>query len=118
MLAPSPVHFIMFLIVMAVLLVIIIGYYMRTKNRERISLIEKGYNPDEGQNITEYRKMTSFKNGVLFIAFGIGLFSGYLLDTYIRRMDSFVAYVSMLLLCGGIGFLVNYYFMQKQSKGK
>jgi hypothetical protein len=80
-------------------------------------MIEKGYNPDEGKNLDEYRKMTSLKNGVLFMAFGFGLFAGYLLDTYLRRMGDFVAYASMLLLFGGIGFLINYFFMQKQSKG-
>lgn len=108
----------MFLIVLAVLLTIIIGYYMRIKNQERINLIEKGFNPDEGQSIAEYRKQTSLKNAVLFIAFALGLLSGYLLNNYVRRMDSFVAYVSMLLLFGGIGFLVNYVLMQKQSKQK
>lgn len=115
---PAPMHIILFVIVVAVLVTFIIGYYMRTKNQERISLIEKGINPDEGHSISEYRKQTSLKNGVLFIAFGLGLFSGYLLDNYVRKMDTFVAYVSTLLLFGGIGFLINYFIMQNQSKEK
>ena len=104
--------------VFAVLVSIIVGYFMRTKNQERIRLIEKGINPDEGQSITEYRKQTSLRNGVLFIAFGMGLFIGHLLDAYYRKIDTFIAYLSMMLLFGGIGFLINYFIIRNQNANK
>ena len=106
------IQMLMFLIVIAVLITIIVSYFMITKNQERIRLIEKGINPDEGQSIAEYQKRTSLKNGVLFIAFALGLFAGYMLETYCPKMDDFVAYVSMILLFGGIGFLINFFIMR------
>jgi len=51
----------------------LIGYYLKTKNQERIKLIEKGINPDEGLSISEYRKQIYLRNAVLFISLGLGL---------------------------------------------
>jgi len=57
----------------------LIGYYLKTKNHERMKLIEQGVNPDEGLTISEYRKQANLKNGVLFLTLGLGLFIGHLL---------------------------------------
>ncbi len=43
----------------------LIGYYIKTKNQERMKLIEQGVNPDEGLSISEYRKQTTLRNAVL-----------------------------------------------------
>ncbi len=85
-----------------------IGFYIRTKNKERMKLIEKGINPDEGLNITEYRKQSFLKNGVLFLSLSLGLFAGNLLAINYDKLDKIVAYMVMLLLFSGIGFLINY----------
>jgi hypothetical protein len=90
----------------------LIGYYMQTKNHERIKLIEKGLNPDEGLNISEYRKQTNLKNGVLLVSLAIGLFVGHLLVISYDKLDSFITYLSMLLLFGGIGFLINFLILR------
>jgi len=86
----------------------LIGYYMKTKNQERMKLIELGINPDEGLNISEYRKQTNLKNGVLFISLGIGLLVAHFLVQHIGLIDRFIAYSSMLLIFGGFGFIINY----------
>ena len=86
----------------------LIGYYMKTKNQERMKLIEKGINPDEGLSISEYRKQTNLKNGVLFLSLGLGLFMGHVLVINFEIMDELITYATMLLIFGGIGFLINY----------
>jgi len=90
----------------------LIGYYIKTKNQERIKLIEKGLNPDEGLNISEYQKQTNLKNGVLLVSLAIGLFTGHLLVINNDKLDSFFTYLSMLLLFGGIGFLINFLILR------
>ena len=92
------------------------GYYMKTKNQERMKLIEQGVNPDEGLNISEYRKQTTLKNGVLFLSLGLGLFIGHLLVINYEQMDSFIAYATMLLIFGGIGFLINYLILKNWNR--
>lgn len=86
----------------------LICYYIKTKNKERLKLIEQGVNPDEGLSISEYRKQTNLKNGVLFLALGLGLFIGHLFVINYERMDSFIINTTMLLIFGGLGFLINY----------
>jgi hypothetical protein len=91
----------------------LIGYYIKTKNQERMKLIDKGVNPDEGLSISEYGKQTNLKNGVLFLSLGIGLFIGHLLVINYEQMDNFITYATMLLIFGGIGFLINYQIIKK-----
>jgi hypothetical protein len=86
----------------------LIGYYIKTKNQERIKLIEKGINPDEGLTISDYRKQTDLRNGILFISFGLGLFVGHLLVLNFSQLDKLITYSAMLLVSGGIGFIINF----------
>lgn len=94
----------------------LIGYYMKTKNQERMKLIEQGVNPDEELSISEYRKQTNLKNGVLFLSLGLGLFIGHILVISYERLDSFIAYAAMLLIFGGIGFLINYLIIKNWNR--
>jgi hypothetical protein len=94
----------------------LIGYYMKTKNQERMKLIEKGVNPDEGLNIAEYRKQTNLKNGILFLSLGLGLFIGYILVTNWELLDKFIIYATMILIFGGIGFLINYIIIKNWNR--
>jgi hypothetical protein len=86
----------------------LIGYYMKTKNQERMKLIEKGINPDEGLSISEYRKQSYLKNGVIFVSLGSGLFIAHMLVINYNPLDKFITYLTLLLIFGGIGFLVNF----------
>jgi hypothetical protein len=94
----------------------LIGYYIKTKNQERIKLIEKGINPDEGLSISDYRIQTNLKNGVLFLSLGLGLFIGHLIVINYEVMDKFITYLTMLLIFGGIGFLINYMIMKNWNR--
>src|SRR4030042_5682612 len=90
----------------------LIGFYIKTKNQERMKLIEKGLNPDEGLNISDYRKQTNLNIGVLFVFLAMGLFIGHLLVIRYDNLDAFITYLSMLLLFGGIGFLINFFILR------
>lgn len=99
---------ILILPIVAVIVIGLILYYIRTKNHERLMLIEKGINPDR-QSISEFQKQTSLKNAVLFISLSLGLFLGHILTINFEQLDSFITYLTMFLLFGGIGSLINYY---------
>lgn len=86
----------------------LIGFFIKTKNEERIKLIEKGVNPDEGLNISEYRKQSNLKNGILFVSLAVGLFVGHLLVINFDQLDKLITYSTMLLFFAGLGFLINY----------
>jgi len=90
----------------------LIGFYIKTKNQERMKLIEKGINPDEGLSISDYRKQTNLKVGVLLVFLAFGLFIGHLLVIKNDNLDAFITYLSMLLLFGGIGFLINFLILR------
>jgi hypothetical protein len=90
----------------------LIGYYMKTKNQERMKLIENGINPDEGLNMQDYRRQTSLRIGVLLVSLAIGLFAGHILVISYDNLDAFITYFSMLLLFGGIGFLINFLILR------
>lgn len=86
----------------------LIGFYIKTKNQERMKLIENGINPDEGVNILEYRKFSNLKNGILFVFIGLGLLVGHILVINFNQMDSLITYITMIFIFGGIGFLLSY----------
>lgn len=102
-------------IALATLIMLIIGYYMKTRNRERLRMIEKGINPDGDLSISEYRKQTSLRNGILFISLGVGLLIGHILVITIDRLDNFLTYLTMFLIFGGLGFLINYSISKKSD---
>jgi len=112
----APFIFFPALIVVTVLISLIIGYYMKTKNQERLRMIDKGINPEGDLSITEYRKQTNLKNGILFISLGLGLLIGHILTITIDKLDNFLTYITMLLIFGGVGFLINYLIIKKSGK--
>jgi uncharacterized membrane protein SpoIIM required for sporulation len=111
----GPIILSVLVIVIAVVISLITGYYMKTKNQERLRMIDKGINPDGDLSISEYRKQTNLKNGILFISLGIGLLIGHILVITIDKLDNFLPYLTMLLIFGGIGFLINYSIIKRSS---
>ena len=79
-------------------------------------MIDKGINPDGELSISEYRKQTNLKNGILVLSLGIGLAIGHILVISIDKLDNFLTYVIALLIFGGIGFLINYSIIKKSAE--
>ncbi len=109
----APFHFSGLFLFIGIPILLLIAYYIKTKNRERMQMIEKGINPDQGLNVSHYRQHSSLKNGILFLFFGLGLLVGQLLVIFVDAIDKFFAHLIMLLIFGGIGFLINYMIIQK-----
>ncbi|RDV10247.1 hypothetical protein DXT99_26670 [Pontibacter diazotrophicus] len=86
---------------------LMVFYHIRSKNKQRELLIERGINPD-GLSIIEYQKLSNLTNGVLFISVALGLFSASFVRLILKEIDFLSVYLSFVLLFGGIGFLVNY----------
>ena len=103
------------LIVTTILISLIIGYYMKTKKHERLRMIDKGINPDGDLSISENRKQNNLRNGILFISLGLGLLIGHILTITIDMLNNFLTYVTLLLIFGGIGFLINYSMIKKSG---
>ena len=88
-------------------------FYLR--NRENMSLIEKGLNPREyTQRPAPYR---SLKWGLLLMGAGLGLFLGYVLSEQVMHLDDDnpVMYFSMLAICGGLGLFLSYKIEKKET---
>ena len=101
----------MLLMVIVVPSCLLILYYIKTKNAERIKMIEKGINPDGDLDLATYRKQTSLRNGIFFIFLSIGLLTGHFLSRYLID-DSAIGYISMLLMFGGLAFMINFLILR------
>ncbi|MBN2773363.1 MAG: hypothetical protein JXR31_03880 [Prolixibacteraceae bacterium] len=91
----------------------LIGYYIKTKNHERLKLIENGINPDDGMNYTVYRRKANLRTAILLLSLGFGLIVAYILSINFHWIDKFIIYLSVLLIFGGFGFLINYFISKK-----
>jgi len=91
--------------------------WISTRNKERMSLIEKG--ADASLFATKRRNFPSFTNltlkiGMLAVGIGTGILVGSLLSSY-TVLDEEVAFPSMIFLFGGL-FLVGNAFIEKKNK--
>lgn len=91
-------------------------YYL--KNKESMSMIEKGMNPKEFANRpAPYRNL---KWGLLLVGAGIGLFLAYILNSYVLKVDedNWVMYFSMIGIFGGLGLILSYRIEKKEILDK
>lgn len=93
---------------------LMVFYHIRSKNRQRELLIEKGINPD-GLSIIEYQKLSNLTNGILFIAIALGVFAASFIRMMFKEIDFLSIYLSFILLFGGIGFLINYFIYRNTN---
>jgi hypothetical protein len=90
--------------------------YLRT--RQNLAMIEKGMNPKEFANRPAPYK--NLKWALLLIGAGIGLFTAYMLDTYVLYMpdrpfhnDNPAIYFSLIAIGGGLGLFGSYRMEKK-----
>ncbi|MEP7146585.1 MAG: DUF6249 domain-containing protein [bacterium] len=101
---------------------IIIFWWLYTKHRERMRLIEKGLTPDEVKayfadaNTKPKNPYASLKWGILLTFLGIGIFVANLLES-LYDVDEGVM-MGLIVLCVGLGFLVYYGVVSAKLKNQ
>jgi len=95
---------------------VMIVYIRKFENMERMSIIEKGLNPDFFKRDRGGNPSPVLRWALLLIGAGLGLLVGYFLDEAYRMDD--VAYFSMLMVFGGIGLMLAYIIEEKKASKK
>ena len=88
--------------------------FLNTRNKERLSLIEKGADASLFATKKNHRSNLTLKFGMLAVGIGIGILIASLLESY-TVLNEEVAYPSMIFLFGGM-FLVANAMIEKKDK--
>ena len=91
---------------------IIIYKFIVSKHKERMAMIDKGI-INTGLDSGKYSKLSAIRNAILFISIGLGLFLISVID-----FNSIVAELSVLLMVGGVGFIIYYQMVLKRMDDK
>jgi len=93
-------------------IVLSIYFSVKARNKERMALIEKGFDLSEIYKNKE-KKHGFFKFGVILIGIAFGLIFGVLFSKT-GFLPDVISYFAMILLFGGIGVLMANYFVAKK----
>ncbi len=85
-----------------------------TRNRERMSMLEKGVNPSFFKP-NENSGSNTLKFGMLSVGIALGVIMGNVLH-HQDILDRFPAYFSMTFLFGGLSLIVNYVIDRKINR--
>ncbi len=88
--------------------------YITARNKERLSMIEKGADASMFSTKRKYYAMT-LKIGMLLIGISLGILIGSLIDQYTMLPEE-VGYFSMIFLFGGIALVINALMEKKESQ--
>lgn len=107
---------IFWLIIMTVGILVTIVYIRKFINQERISMIEKGMNPNEqfDKGTRRNNPIWPLRFALLLIGAGLGLFVGYFLDITLDMEE--VAYFSMFFLFAGVGLGISYLVEDRKER--
>ncbi len=92
----------------------IIYVFVSARNKERMSMIEKGVNPKDFLQSSRPNVYGILKWALLLVGLGLGLFVGSLLETYTEIQEE-PAYFASALFFGGMG-LVLAFLIQKRAE--
>jgi hypothetical protein len=90
----------------------IIYVVVTARNRERMSMIEKGVDPKDFLSKSKPSVYGIIKWALLLVGVGLGLFLGSLLETYTDIPEE-PAYFGCALLFGGLGLVVAFLITKK-----
>ncbi|MEO8665492.1 MAG: DUF6249 domain-containing protein [Ignavibacteria bacterium] len=101
---------------------VIVFWWLYTKHRERMRLIEKGLTPEEVKayfadaNTKPKNPYASLKWGLLLTFLGIGIFVANLLEGLYDVQEGVM--MGIIVLCTGLGFLVYYGIVSAKIKNQ
>lgn len=90
--------------------------YLNIRKRERLALIERGLNASFFDRKTAISP--SLKWGIILVFLGFGMFAARLFHSVGVFEEIDEAYLSMLLLSGGLGLLITHFFEVKARNEK
>ncbi len=106
-----------FIPIAGMILAFAIVYVTRTaSNKEKLSMLEKGFTPleiNEAQNQSK-KKNENLSTGLLFIGAATGTLIGFFL-TQVTNIPSLLAYITCAFLFGGVGLVVAHYLQAKKE---
>jgi hypothetical protein len=91
----------------------IVYVVVTARNRERMTLIEKGADPKLFESVKTSPKSGVLKWGLFLIGIGLGIFFAALLAS--SGFEEGAAYPAMICLFGGAGLLLAYKMEQKKN---
>jgi hypothetical protein len=94
----------------------IVYVIVTARNRERLSLIEKGADPKLFESVKRTSTGGILKWGLLLVGIGLGIFFATLLVQ--AGLEEGAAYPAMICIFGGAGLLVAYKMDQKSNLPK
>ncbi len=85
-------------------------------NKEKLSMLDKGFTPKEIAEAMEEKSNSSknLSNGLLFVGAASGILIGFFLTQHYPIKPT-LAYVTCAFLFGGIGLIIAYY-LQRDKK--
>lgn len=89
---------------------------IKSRNEERMGLINQGIiPPDSPKRKADPNRLVSLRNGILFIALGIGIIVGFLCSEYlvIAQGNEFWIIGASVVFFMGVGFLIYFLVSQK-----
>ena len=93
----------------------ILYLYFTSRNKERLAMIDKGFDPVKFKMKPENSSVNTLKWSLLLIGVAIGVFSGAVLSEYAGFPEE-ATYFSLIFLFGGIGLLISYFIEKKENK--
>ena len=87
--------------------------YITARNKERLSMIEKGADASMFTTKRNYYSMT-LKIGMLLMGISLGILIGSLIDEYTNLPEE-VGYFSMIFLFGGLALVINAIMEKKEA---
>ncbi|MBE9468932.1 MAG: hypothetical protein IMY72_11535 [Bacteroidetes bacterium] len=97
-------------------------FFYTTRNKERMSLIENDkdasifFKSKKSTDVKRVKTNYTLKIGLLLIGLGVGVVLGNIVAQYSLLVVQ-TAYISMILIFGGLG-LISYYLIEKKNKDK
>ena len=90
-------------------------YYITTRNKERMALIEAGANPDMFNSLEKYYIL--FVIGIVAVGISLGIILAFVLSKSLQT-ESRIIYLASMLLCGGLSVLLSFSIIMKWMKAK
>lgn len=92
----------------------LVFYYLHTRNKQRLTMLEKGVDPKTFCPKPTANKFASLKWSLLLIGVALGLLFASILDSSSELNEG--AQFAMVIFFGGLGLLVYYFIIRKNDK--